>query len=104
MSDVIDEKRVLMIVDDESAQRQLLGTYFRGLGFETVEAESAEEMLEQLHQSVPDMILLDVRLPGMTGIEALPEIRSRHIEVPVVLITAYADLRQAVAAVKSGAD
>ena len=50
------------------------------------------------------MVLLDVRLPGMSGIEALAEIRKIAARLPVLLITAYADLRQAVAAVKSGAD
>jgi DNA-binding NtrC family response regulator len=50
------------------------------------------------------MVLLDVRLPGMSGIEALREIRARDAELPVLLITAHADIRQAVSAVKSGAD
>ncbi|MCA9083468.1 MAG: sigma-54-dependent Fis family transcriptional regulator [Planctomycetaceae bacterium] len=97
-------KHVLMVVDDEIAQRQLIGGYFRTLGFAIVEADSAEEMLRQIENSPPDMILLDVRLPGITGIDALPSVRSKLPTVPVVLITAYADVRQAVAAVKSGAD
>ena len=50
------------------------------------------------------MVLLDVRLPGMSGIEALAEIRRIAADLPVLLITAFADLRQAVAAMKSGAD
>ncbi|WP_222436105.1 sigma-54-dependent transcriptional regulator [Rubripirellula reticaptiva] len=97
-------KRTLMIVDDEPSQRKLIGGFFAAFGFTIVEAESAEGMLDLLDQHSTDMILLDVRLPKMSGIEALPKIRERLPTVPVVLITAYADVRQAVAAVKSGAD
>jgi DNA-binding NtrC family response regulator len=95
---------LLMVVDDEASQRKLIGGFFEGLGFTICEAESAEAMLESLAQSSPDMILLDVRLPGMSGIDALPRIREVLPTTPVVLITAYADVRQAVSAVKSGAD
>jgi DNA-binding NtrC family response regulator len=59
--------------------------------------------LELLATEPPDMVLLDVRLPGINGIEALAEIRRRGSLVPVLLVTAYADLRQAVDAVKGGA-
>ncbi len=95
---------VLMIVDDEPAQRKLIGGFFESLGFKIIEADSAEAMLETLEQQPPDMILLDVRLPAMSGVDALPKIRDLLPTIPVVLITAYADVRQAVAAVKSGAD
>lgn len=98
------EQHVLMVVDDEPAQRRLIGGYFAALGFVILEAESAEAMLAQLDARSPDLFLLDVRLPGMTGLEALPQIRSRLPATPVVLITAYSDIRQAVAALKSGAD
>lgn len=94
----------MMVVDDELSQRKLIGGFFADLGFRIVEASSAEEMLEQLPTASPDMILLDVRLPKLSGIEALPLIREQLPTTPVVLITAYADLRQAVTAVKSGAD
>jgi DNA-binding NtrC family response regulator len=93
-----------MIVDDESSQLKLIGGFFKSLGFVIVEASSAEEMLESIKRRTPDMILLDVRLPEMSGIDALPKIRELLPSTPVILITAYADVRQAVAAVKSGAD
>ncbi|NLS91697.1 MAG: sigma-54-dependent Fis family transcriptional regulator [Planctomycetaceae bacterium] len=97
------EKRTVLIVDDEAAQRNLLQGFVEPLGFHVTCAGSAEEALEQIRDSRVDMVLLDVRLPGMTGLEALPEIRKLAPELPVLLITAYGDLRQAVAAVKSGA-
>jgi DNA-binding NtrC family response regulator len=97
-------KPVLMVVDDEPSQRELIGGFLQGQGLEIMEASSAEDMLQLLVQRPPDMILLDVRLPGVSGIDALPGIRELLPSVPVVLITAYADVRQAVAAVKCGAD
>jgi DNA-binding NtrC family response regulator len=94
----------LLVVDDEASQRQLMRTFFEGLGFQIKEAESAEQMLDILTTWSPAMILLDVRLPKLSGIEALPQVRKFLPIVPVILITAYADMRQAVAAVKQGAD
>jgi DNA-binding NtrC family response regulator len=95
---------VLMVVDDEASQRKLIGGFFEGCGFTVLEAPSAEAMLDLISKQPPDMILLDVRLPQMSGIDALPKVRELLPTIPVVLITAYADVRQAVAAVKSGAD
>ncbi|TWU34109.1 Transcriptional regulatory protein ZraR [Novipirellula aureliae] len=98
-----EPKHTLLIVDDEPSQRKLLGGYFTSLGYAVTEAPSAEKMLAILDKATPDLILLDVRLPGMSGIESLPRIRERAVSVPVLLITAYADIRQAVVAVKAGA-
>lgn len=94
----------ILVVDDDAAQRRLLGGFVESIGYTAAEASSAEDALDTIHRSSPDMVLLDVRLPGMSGIEALPEIRKIATDLPILLITAYADLRQAVAAMKSGAD
>ena len=99
-----ETQRRILIVDDEAAQRELLGGFVESLGFCAEQASTGEEALEAISRRPPDMVLLDVRLPGISGIEALPEIRKIAGDLPVLLITAYADLRQAVAAVKSGAD
>jgi len=99
-----ESPRTILVVDDEPAQRELLGGFLESLGFRVREAESAEAMLEAVRQAPPDLIILDVRLPGMSGVAALPEIRKLAEGLPVILITAHADLRQAVSAVKTGAD
>ncbi|MCY2991472.1 MAG: sigma-54 dependent transcriptional regulator [Planctomycetota bacterium] len=99
-----ERQRSILVVDDEAAQRHLLGSFLQSLGFCVTEAASAEEALAVIRHEAPDMVLLDVRLPGMSGIEALGEIRRIAADLPVLLITAFADLRQAVAAMKSGAD
>lgn len=98
------ERPTILIVDDEPEQRRLLGGFLEPLGYAIGEASSAEDALAQIARARPALVLLDVRLPGMSGMEALPEIRKLAADLPVLLVTAYADLRQAVAAMKSGAD
>ena len=78
--------------------------FFFGQCIVEAEAASGEEALALLAAQQVDMVLLDVRLPGISGMETLARIRQLDPAKPVLLITAYADLRQAVAAVKSGAD
>ena len=100
----MDDRRRILVVDDEASQRQLLGGFLQSLGMQVEEAGSAEEALKLIRRSAPNIVLLDVRLPGISGIDALPEIRKIAGDLPVLLITAHADLRQAVAAMKTGAD
>ncbi len=99
-----EDRRTILIVDDEAAQRELLAEFVGSLGFAWTTAASAEAALETIRRELPAMVLLDVRLPGMSGIEALDEIRNIAGDLPVLLITAFADLRQAVEAMKHGAD
>jgi DNA-binding NtrC family response regulator len=99
-----ETQRTILIVDDEAAQRRLLGDFVGSLGFRAAEAVSAEAALEAIRRALPDMVLLDIRLPGMDGIAALGEIRKLSADLPVLLITAHGDLRQAVEAMKGGAD
>jgi two-component system response regulator HydG len=101
---MVETKQTILVVDDEGSQRKLLGGFLQSLGYAYDEAASAEEALAMLQRKLPAMVLLDVRLPGINGIEALGEIHKLAPTLPVLLITAHADLRQAVAAVKSGAD
>ncbi len=99
-----DAQRAILVVDDDAPQRELLAGVVQSLGFRPVLAGSAEDGLAVIRDAPPAMVLLDVRLPGITGIEALAEIRAHFHELPVLLITAYADVREAVAAMKGGAD
>jgi len=98
------ESRPILVVDDDEAQRRLLADFVSSLGFAAAEAESGETALEFIHRSMPALVLLDVRLPRMSGLEALAEIRRLSAALPVLLITAHGELRQAVEAIKSGAD
>jgi len=72
-----EQQRTILVVDDEPSQRELLGGFVESLGFCAKEAASAEEALDALRRGLPDMVLLDVRLPGMSGIEALADGQTR---------------------------
>ena len=104
MESMSEHTQTILVVDDEASQRELLGGFAATLGYVVREACSGEEALDAIRDSLPDMVLLDVRLPGINGIETLARIRDLAPELPVLLVTAYADLRQAVEAMKGGAD
>ncbi len=97
-------KPTILVVDDEPSQRQLLGSFVETLGCRVDQAESGEQALALIRENSPALVLLDVRLPGISGLETLAEIRKLSDRLPVLLITAFADLRQAVTAMKGGAD
>ena len=93
----------ILIVDDDPGQRSLLDSFLRGQGFETVLAESGERALELLPAGKFSMMISDVRMPGLTGLETLQRARKNFPSLPVLLVTAYADIRDAVEAMRDGA-
>src|SRR5450432_2548156 len=93
----------ILIVDDDPGQRSLLETFLRSQGFETVLADSGKLALETLRAGKFDMMISDVRMPGLTGLETLRLARKEHATLPVLLVTAFTDVRDAVAAMRDGA-
>jgi DNA-binding NtrC family response regulator len=93
----------ILIVDDDAGQRSLLDTFLRSQGFETTVVESGERALEVLRGGNINMMVSDVRMPGLTGLETLRQARQIHATLPVLLVTAYADIREAVGAMRDGA-
>ncbi len=93
----------ILIVDDDASQRSLLQSFLSSQGLETDVAASAEEAVARLQGDPPALIVSDVRMPGMSGLELLRRVRQRHPELPVLLVTAYADVRDAVGAIRDGA-
>jgi two-component system response regulator HydG len=93
----------ILIVDDDPGQRSLLDSFLRGQGFETVLAESGERALELLPAGKFSMMISDVRMPGLSGLETLRRVRPQFPSLPVLLVTAYADIREAVGAMRDGA-
>jgi len=93
----------ILIVDDDPGQRSLLDSFLTSQGFETVLATSGEQALEELRAREFGMVISDVRMPGLTGLETLRRARQEHPVLPVLLVTAYADIREAVGAMRDGA-
>ena len=93
----------LLIVDDEQHQRDSLAGFLKKIGYEVATADSAQTALAYMHQHPVDIVLSDYKMPYMTGADLLKEVKSRHPNVILVLITAFGTVDIAVDAMKSGA-
>ena len=98
----VPNQRVL-VVDDEAAIRDLVGSYLRNEGFEVDEAADGDEALTRFAQRVPDLVVLDLRLPGIGGLDVLRSIR-RTSAVYVIVLTARADEADKLIGLELGAD
>jgi DNA-binding NtrC family response regulator len=96
-------ERTILVVDDDAGQRGLLAEFLARQGYGIRQAESGERALVEVAADAPDLVISDVRMPGMTGLDALHGIRVDHPSLPVLLVTGYADVRDAVVAMRDGA-
>jgi DNA-binding NtrC family response regulator len=96
------EGRVL-IVEDDPAQREMLVGFLRDLGVETEAAENGRRALDLLDSQPIDLVVTDLRMPGMEGSELLKKIKAQNPELGVVLVTAFGTVQGAVEALKAGA-
>jgi DNA-binding NtrC family response regulator len=95
--------RRILIVDDDAGQRSLLDSFLTSQGFATLPVASGEAALEALGREEISMMISDVRMPGISGLETLRRARQESASLPVLLVTAYADIRDAVVAMRDGA-
>jgi two-component system response regulator AtoC len=93
----------ILIVDDEKSFVRSLTFALQEAGYSASCAHTGEDALATLEQGLPDLVLLDLRLPGMSGMDVLNETARLYPELPVVMISAHGDTRAAVQAVKAGA-
>jgi signal transduction histidine kinase len=96
----------ILIVDDDPTARQTAVAMLEGTGYQIEEAKDGSQALKMLEQLLPDLILLDVMMPGMTGFEVCQRIRSTPelAEVPIILLTALDDRDSLMKGIESGAD
>ncbi|HTR48184.1 MAG TPA: response regulator transcription factor [Verrucomicrobiae bacterium] len=93
----------VLIVDDESQIRRVLRTTLTSQGYTVAEAKSGDEALELIRQERPDLILLDVNMPGRSGLETCREVRSSS-DIPIIMLTVRNTERDKVQALDAGAD
>src|SRR5262245_29195534 len=93
----------ILIVDDEAGVRSSLAAVLRDEGYAVETAESGEEWLERTAQETPDLILLDIWLPGLDGLATLERLRERRVDAQVIMISGHASVEAAVRATKLGA-
>jgi len=92
----------LLIVDDQAGVRRLLGEAFAAEGYRVEMAASGPEAIQKVLCKTPDVILLDNKMPIMSGLETAQEIRKLNYHVPIVLMTAYGELDVAARAKRLG--
>jgi DNA-binding NtrC family response regulator len=98
-----DNKPKVLVVDDESSILDSLRILLRNEGFAPITAHGGKQGLEQLNEAEPDIVLTDVRMPAVSGLEILSAARQHDADLPVILMTAQATLQSAVQAVNEGA-
>ena len=93
----------LLIVDDQFGIRVLLNEVFEKDGYETMQASNGKQALKLVKDKEPDIILLDMKIPGMDGLEILREIKKMDVKSDVIMMTAYGELEMINEAMRLGA-
>jgi two-component system, NtrC family, nitrogen regulation response regulator NtrX len=95
--------RQILVVDDEERIRQSLNGILKDEGYEVQEAKDGTQALKQLETDPPDLVLLDIWMPGMDGMEILERMKAQIPNLPVIMISGHGNIELAVKAVKLGA-
>ena len=96
-------KKKILIVDDDSTHRFMLGDILSRRGFEISEAEDGLVAIEKVQKQKFDLILMDIHMPKVSGLEVLVEIKSYNLNIPVILMSAFATIEYVAEAQKRGA-
>ncbi len=96
-------RNTVLVVDDDNAHRTMLYTLIGGWGYEVTEADDGATAIEKVKEQSYDLVLMDVRMVKVSGLEALEQIKSFNPAIPVIIMTAYSSVDTAVDALKQGA-
>ena len=99
----MNKKNTVLVVDDDSAHRTMLRTLISGWGYAVSEADDGAAAIESVKAASYDLVLMDVRMVKVSGLEALEKIKSYNPAIPVIIMTAYSSVETAVEALKQGA-
>jgi len=103
-TDMVSPQERILIVDDEPAARKLITRILSKEGYQCEEADSAAQALDRLRSRKAELVILDIRMPGKSGIELLPEIRASHPDTAVIMVTASCEIPRVVQCMKLGAE
>jgi len=99
----MSSRNTILVVDDDNAHRIMLYTLISGWGYDVTEADDGATAIEKVREQSYDLVLMDVRMVKVSGLEALEQIKSFNPAIPVVIMTAYSSVDTAVDALKQGA-
>jgi FixJ family two-component response regulator len=100
---VTDDKGIVFVVDDDPSMRRALESLLRSVGHEVRLFSSAPEFMQAVQSDVPGCLVLDVRLPGMSGLAFQQELKKAGVLLPIIFITGHGDVPMTVRAMKAGA-
>jgi FixJ family two-component response regulator len=98
-----EEHPTVFVVDDDSSMRDALRNLFRSVGLNVETFGVAQEFLSRERSKGPGCLVLDIRLPGLSGLDLQRQLADANIQIPVVFITAHGDIQMSVRAMKAGA-
>jgi FixJ family two-component response regulator len=98
-----EERPTVFVVDDDSSMRDALKNLFRSVGLDVETFGIAQEFLSRKRSKGPGCLVLDVRLPGVSGLDLQRQLVDANIQIPIVFITAHGDIQMSVRAMKAGA-
>ncbi|MCC6398144.1 MAG: response regulator [Bacteroidetes bacterium] len=98
------KKSTILVVDDEEALRSVLSNELINEGYEVRTASDGDEAIAELDKTQFDLVLLDIKMPRVNGFEVLKHIKERPSRTKVVMLTGFADLKNAIESKKLGAD
>jgi two-component system response regulator HydG len=98
-----NRQHTVLVVDDDSAHRTMLRTLIDGWGYDVSEADDGSTAVEKIKKTVFDLVLMDVRMVKVSGLEALETIKALNPAIPVIIMTAFSSVETAVKALKQGA-
>jgi DNA-binding NtrC family response regulator len=98
------KKSSILVVDDEDALRTVLSGELASEGYEVRTAADGDDAVTEMGKAVFDLVLLDIKMPRMNGFEVLKFIKEKHPKTKVVMLTGFADLKNAIESKKLGAD
>jgi two-component system response regulator HydG len=98
-----NKQHTVLVVDDDSAHRTMLRTLIDGWGYAVSEADDGSTAVEKIRETAFDLVLMDVRMVKVSGLEALETIKALNPAIPVIIMTAYSSVETAVKALKQGA-
>jgi FixJ family two-component response regulator len=94
---------VVFVVDDDSSVREAIKSLIKSVGLRVETFETAQQFLRSKRPEVPGCVVLDVRLPGLSGLDLQRELAANDIKLPIIFITGYGDIPMSVTAMKAGA-
>jgi DNA-binding NtrC family response regulator len=98
------EKKKILVVDDEESLRTVLSTELLSEGYEVGTAADGDEAVTEMGKTAFDLILLDIKMPRMNGFEVLKHVKDKHPRTKVIMLTGFADLKNAIESKKLGAE